>query len=358
MKKTSVHEEGLPEIAESRCKKPLLIIFLGGILILLGIHFYFNQKKQSMHEFPLEEAYTIPKSEEKQRITTNRVEKTIPVIEKKSLSEQELTFLETKQKELQQRLMAPMLVANAVGDKPVNSFGSSLSPEKKALTTFSDPNTLFLQQARVRSEKTIHATHLTALNQIIGEGHVIHALLETAINSDLPGSLRALIDQPVYAEDGSHVLIPSGSRLIGQYKSGMLQGQSRIFVVWTRVITPNGVSVNLGFRGIDSLGMSGMAADTIDHHFWRQFGNAVLLSVLGAGTSNMGVTNNTPYNAAQAYRMAISNSLNQTAQQTLQQGIIPPTLWIHQGTPLQVFVAHDVDFSSVKKETLSRITIF
>ena len=119
------------------------------------------------------------------------------------------------------------------------------------------------------------------------------------------------------------------------------------------------MSLNLDSPGVDSLGMAGRAADVIDRHFWQRFGTATLLSILGAGTSNMGVTNNASYNAAQAYRMAMANSLNQTAQQTLQQQtMIPPTLWVNQGSPIQVFVAHDLDFRSVRQEAKGKVNIF
>lgn len=103
--------------------------------------------------------------------------------------------------------------------------------------------------------------------------------------------------------------------------------------------------------------MAGMSADAMDRHFWQQFGSAVLLSVLGTSTSTLGVANNTSYNAAQAYRIAIANSLNQTAQHSLQQQAISPTLWVHQGSPLQVFVAQDLDFSTVQKNTYSKINV-
>jgi type IV secretion system protein VirB10 len=112
----------------------------------------------------------------------------------------------------------------------------------------------------VSSENTASATatSIGSLNTVIAEGTLIHAILESASNSDLPGYLRASISEPVYSEDATQILIPRGSRLIGQYKSGMLQGQSRIFIVWTRLITPQGLSLQLGSPGVDSLGVGGI----------------------------------------------------------------------------------------------------
>jgi type IV secretion system protein VirB10 len=347
--------EGLPEIAEPRYKKPALLVILGGLLWLLVTHFYFNRGKTNPKtEFPVEESYTIPR-EKREPVKTYPAIKEYNPAEIKPLSEQQIALLQAKQKELQQRLAAPIMLINQDSSNQSSNAVAAVKSLEKTSTT--DPNSQFLQQASTVSEKTIQATRLAPLNQLVGEGQLIHAILETAINSDLPGSLRAIIDRSVYAEAGSQVLISPGSRLIGQYKSGMLQGQSRIFVVWTRLITPQGLSLNLASPGVDSLGMAGMSADTIDHHFWRQFGSAVLLSVLGASTSNVGAAN-TPYNASQAYRIAVANSLNQTAQQTLQQAMIPPTLWINQGSPIQVFVAHDLDFRLANQETSDKVNIF
>ncbi|WP_218813562.1 TrbI/VirB10 family protein [Rickettsiella endosymbiont of Dermanyssus gallinae] len=342
--------EGLPEIAEPAGKKRVLLVILGGLLLLLVTHFYFNSKKTtSKSEFSVEESYTTPSTQQKKP----REKSDSP--ETKPLSEQQLALLEEKQKELQQRLSAPMMLLSQANKSNDNH---TVNTDKTVNTGEMDANRQFLQQTSTVSNQRVKVTKMGALNQLIAEGHMIHAILETAINSDLPGSLRATIDQPVYAEDGSQVLIPPGSRLVGQYKSGILQGQSRVFVVWTRLMTPDGISLNLASPGVDSLGMAGMSADTINHHFWQQFGTTALLSILGVGTSNVGVDSNASYNASQAYRMAIANSFNQTAQQTLQAGMIPPTLWVNQGSPIQVFVAHDLDFSAVNQTATSKMNIF
>lgn len=344
--------EGLPEITESSRKKPALLILLLSLFLLLGIHFLFHFKKtETKTKFAVEESYTLPNNEEK-------LSKSSPLKEQpeiKQLSEQQLALLQAKQKELQQRLSAPIMLLEQNSNQSTNS---TTPVKSKMLST--DPNTQFLQQlSGSNTNKRIQANSLGPLNQLISQGQIMHAILETAINSDLPGSLRAIIDQPVYAEDGSQVLISPGSRLIGQYKSSPLHGQSRVFIVWTRLITPGGLSLNLDSPGVDSLGMAGMAADDVNRHFWQRFGTATLLSILGAGTSNMGVTNNASYNAAQAYRLAMVNSLNQTAQQTLQQQTtIPPTLWVNQGSPIQVFVAQDLDFRPVRQETNAKINVF
>ncbi len=175
----------------------------------------------------------------------------------------------------------------------------------------------------------------------------------------MPGFLRANISEPVYSEDGSQILVPAGSRLIGQYKSGIAQGQSRIFIVWSRLITPNGISVKLESQGVDSLGVAGLGADEINRHFLERFGTASLLSLIGAGTSNIGVSGLDQQNSASTYREAIASSFSQSASQSLQQdNNIAPTLKAYQGKSITVFVARDLHFADVLKQTTPNINVF
>jgi type IV secretion system protein VirB10 len=194
---------------------------------------------------------------------------------------------------------------------------------------------------------------------VIAEGHFIHAILESASNSDLPGYLRATVNVPVYSEDGSEVLIPVGSRLIGQYKSSVQQGQSRIYVVWTRLITTNGYSIQLGSPGVDSLGVAGINADQINRHFWARFGQASLLSLISAGAANLGVNGEDQNNSAATYREAVASSFSKSANQSLQQdGQIATTLKTHQGKPIMVFVAKDLHFENALKKSSHQLNVF
>jgi len=167
--------------------------------------------------------------------------------------------------------------------------------------------------------------------------------LETAIDSDLPGSVRAVVSRDVRGFDGREVLIPRGSKLIGQYKSGVAVGQTRAFVIWSRILTPQGVSIDLASPAADQLGRGGLAGET-DSHFLRRFGAAILLSVLDAGAA-AAVNNNAGGNT---YVIGSPAQANQVAAIALQKQIdIPPTIKVAQGTPMQVFVARDLDFSTV-----------
>jgi len=130
-------------------------------------------------------------------------------------------------------------------------------------------------------------------------------------------------------------------------------------VVWTRLITPNGISLQLGSPGVDSLGVSGMGADEIDRHFWERFGTASLLSLIGAGAANVGVNGQDQNNSSSMYREAVASSFAQSADQSLQQeSRIASTLKTYQGKPIMVFVAKDLHFESISKINNSKINIF
>lgn len=176
----------------------------------------------------------------------------------------------------------------------------------------------------------------------IVSGEFFHAILETAINSDLPGRVRAVVSRPVYAYNGNKALIPAGSRLIGEYASKILDNQRRLFIIWNRIILPSGISIRIDSPSADTLGRSGQAADHISTYFFKRFARATLLSVIGAGLSG--------YNVDSLYTHAVAESFQHTASQTLQRGFrIQPTLRIYHGTRINVFVAHDLSFYGVMR---------
>lgn len=183
------------------------------------------------------------------------------------------------------------------------------------------------------------ASTLTNKAAIVPQGSVIPAVLETAINSDLPGFARAVVSRDVYSFDGTRVLIPRGSRVIGQYRSGVALGQSRAFVIWTRLIRPDGAAVSLGAPGADALGRGGLEG-RVDRHFLRRFGGSILLSLISAGAAAAANGDDT---------QVIINSSRQAsdaASVALQKEIdIPPTIKVPQGAPIRIFVGRDLDFA-------------
>lgn len=173
----------------------------------------------------------------------------------------------------------------------------------------------------------------------IAQGTLIPAVLETAIDTDVPGYVRAVVSADVRSFDGTRVLVPRSSRLIGQYKSGLQAGQKRAYVIWTRLILPDGVSVNLGSPAIGFGGETGIAGK-VDTHFFERFGSALLLSVVGglsALTGNAGV-------------IVAGGGQSAAAAAVGQNGSIGPTIRVRQGEPIRVFTARDLDFSRVSAQ--------
>lgn len=173
----------------------------------------------------------------------------------------------------------------------------------------------------------------------VTEGTLIPAILETAINTDVPGYVRAVVSQDVRSFDGKRVLIPRSSRLIGQYQAGVQQGQKRAYVIWTRLIRPDGVSVNIGSPAIGFDGTTGLEGD-VNSHFFKRFGSGLLLSVVGGlgALATGGVGGVIVAGGAQG-------AANSAVQQT---GNISPTIRVRMGEPIRVFTARDLDFSTVK----------
>ncbi len=186
----------------------------------------------------------------------------------------------------------------------------------------------------------------------LAQGEWIHAVLESAINSELPGSIRAIVTEPAYSYRGHTILIPRGSRVIGQYLSYQSNGSasSRLFVIWNRIITPSGISFQIESPGVDDLGRSGMAADQVDTHFFKIFAQASLLSILGGGIETVGVSGQDQANSRNQLRQMIGENFRDSAAKSLNMNSISPTLHVNQGDSVDIFVAKDVDFFSVAKK--------
>jgi conjugation trbI family protein len=146
-------------------------------------------------------------------------------------------------------------------------------PEKKA----------FLNQEKARKNYNEDLISSPVSKYEVKMGGIIPGILQTGINSDLPGSMTAIVREDVYdTVSGRYLLIPKGTRVIGKYSSFVSFGQSRVLVVWQRLIFPNGKSINLdNFEGADMSGYSGLVGD-VDNHTLKLLQGVVLASVLGA----------------------------------------------------------------------------
>jgi len=331
-------------------------IFMLIVALVFLIYLFKSDKRKVNEESYIEESFAFEVTKEgnpKVKIEMdNNVESRLDEKPAKEEMEQQIAILQQSQEVLQQRLTAPLMVFNNPAES--DSEISKKDDKNKSI----DSNTRFLESSSKRELKTEFAQEIADLSSVILQGNLIHAVLESASNSDLPGPLRAIVVLDHYSEDGSRVLIPRGSRLIGEYKSGMLQGQTRIFIVWNRVITPDGISIKLSSQGIDNLGVAGMAADKVNRHFWQRFGSAVLLSMLSTGTSSLGNSDLENPTTLDALKASLANGFSQAATQNLQTNAnIAPTLETYQGKRIIVFVAQDLNFEKLNQVN-SKINIF
>ncbi len=174
---------------------------------------------------------------------------------------------------------------------------------------------------------------------------MISGILEAASQSDLPGMVRAIVNVNVYSFEGSNLLIPKGTRLVGQYRSSVKKGQARVFIIWNRLIRPDGASINIGSIGTDALGRSGLGGD-VDTHFMERFGSSILLSIIN-GSLNAAVDAIDNDSTADV-SLNGSNDFNRSSEIALKDSIdIKPTIHIDQGMRIKIFVGKDLDFKSV-----------
>ncbi|MCC6890591.1 MAG: TrbI/VirB10 family protein [Hyphomicrobiales bacterium] len=177
---------------------------------------------------------------------------------------------------------------------------------------------------------------------VVQAGTVIPAALITGIKSDLPGTITAQVTEQVYdTPTGKHLLIPQGARLIGQYDSQVAFGQSRVLLVWNRIIMPNGTSIVLERQpGADAEGYSGLE-DDVDYHWGQLFRAAILSTLLGVGTE-IGASNN-ENEIARAIRQSSQDTASDVGRQLIRRQLnIQPTLTIRPGFPVRVIVNRDL----------------
>jgi len=184
----------------------------------------------------------------------------------------------------------------------------------------------------------VNVKMLDNTSSLIAQGKIISCVLETAIVSDYAGFTRCITDENIFSYDGSKLILPTGSRVVGQYQAGVEQGKSRVFVIWSRIMTPDGIDVNIDSPGIDQIGRTGHDAE-IQTHFFTRFGASALLSIVGGLSSTNNQNNNF---------QDIGRSFNKSAEIALTNSInIKDTAYKNQGDKINIFVARDLDFTSV-----------
>ncbi|MEY3232741.1 MAG: hypothetical protein RL230_12 [Pseudomonadota bacterium] len=231
--------------------------------------------------------------------------------------------------DLTQRMRSPALIVDLV---PAGAAAEAAANAANAAGAGGGDNDAFAARVSSGDVPAARAGALRNPKTTVPQGALIAAVLETAINSDLPGFVRAVVSRDVLSFDGTRVLIPRGSRLVGQYRSEVALGQSRAFVVWTRLLRPDGVSIQLASPGTDPLGRAGLDGK-VDRHYFQRYGPGLLSTAISAALNNTS-SNQLVIGTAQTLPSAV------TSGET-----IKPTVTVKQGTAIQVFVARDLDFS-------------
>jgi type IV secretion system protein VirB10 len=211
--------------------------------------------------------------------------------------------------------------------------------------------------ANARRQPSLPATNLDTLRQasaigqaqarplpdrnfLITAGSFIPCVLQSAMDSSQPGYVSCIVPRNVYSDNGRVVLMEKGTKIVGEYQGGLNRGQYRLFVLWTRAVTPRGIAIDVTSPATDALGRGGMDG-RVDNFFWQRFGTALLFSLVeDAATVGSEAVGNSASNTTRVPSDAASTILQQNSQ-------IRPVLRKNQGEDVGITVAQDFDFSTV-----------
>ena len=244
---------------------------------------------------------------------------------------------------LPQPMSAPMAIPPA-GPPPRISSGSALvidSGGGAGAVATGGTGAGAAGQKPVETVTRMRASALANRSMTVPQGTLIPAVLETGFDSTKPGFARAIVSRDVRGFDGKNVLVPRGSRLIGDYHADVGQGQKRAVIIWTRLIRPDGMTIAMDSPAVDTVGRGGVPAH-VNSHFFGRLGDALLQSTIGLGSAlaQRAVTGPVfvlPGASVPAAAQASGSSSSSS---------YVPTLTVAPGKSISVFVAHDLDFSA------------
>ncbi len=244
--------------------------------------------------------------------------------------------------ELERRRAAEIAFQQARIESPTIAFGggAGASPDnglsERTLSAVQD----FVTNGAVPSQVTQAEVIANPANTVV-QGTMIQAVTETALDSSLPGPIRAIISEDVHSFDGSRVLIPRGSRLIGRYQSGVEIAQKRVTVAWDRIILPGNQTLVISSFGGDELGRSGVTG-IVDTRFGTRFGSAALISLITAlpGAAAAQVNDETTSEVLEDVGDDLSDSTDTVLGEYL---AIGPVIYVDQGSRITVMVDRDVE---------------
>lgn len=239
---------------------------------------------------------------------------------------------------------APAGTADPLAAAPANPFGLAglNQPQPQPLPTEYERRLAFLNGPTDRRTVSADRVQAPASPHVVQAGAVIAAALITGLRSDLPGQVTAQVTEHVYdGPTGRTLLIPQGSRLIGQYDAQVSFGQSRALLVWTRLIMPNGRSIVLERQpGVDAAGFAGVE-DGVDNHWGQIFRAAAISTLLAVGTE--AGAGDEESELVRAIRQGSSDSISQTGRQLVGRSLdVQPTLTVRPGFPVRVILTRDL----------------
>jgi type IV secretion system protein VirB10 len=220
-----------------------------------------------------------------------------------------------------------------------------------------DEKNAFLTRGADDGTRSAHALQSPASPYQVMAGTIISAALITGIDSDLPGKVLASVTEPVYdSATGQYLLIPQGSRLLGEYDSQVAAGQRRVLLVWTRIVFPDTSSLTLDrLPGVDASGYAGLE-DGVDRHWSQLLASAALSTMIGIGAELAAPDRGAGQGQViVATRQRLQDSVNQVGQElTRRDANVQPTLTIRAGSPVRVIVAKDLVLKPYQALTFDR----
>ena len=215
-------------------------------------------------------------------------------------------------------------------------------PSPEPATTPEEPIQPESEPAKAHAKPPKELTEAEGKKYRLFEGTNIEAVLTNRLNGSFSGPINGMVTTNVYSHDRQQLLIPQGSRVLGEVRRVETLGQQRLAVVFHRLVMPDGFSVSLDqFKGLNQIGETGLK-DKVDHHYLQVFGVSIALGAI-AGFSNF----NTPYGAnstgLDAYRQGFSDTISQSALRILDRYLnILPTIEIREGHRIKIYLSDDL----------------
>lgn len=241
------------------------------------------------------------------------------------------------------RVKSPSVVFDQRSTGNPGGAGAGAAAETRRPRTADERNRAFVEDGA--QPVTVTAAEVIANpSKTVLQGTLIAATLENAVDSSLPGAVTAMVNSPVYSFDGAEVLIPSGSRVFGQYSSDISLGQGRILVRWSRIVTPEGQSVQVAAYGGDQQGRSGVTG-RVNTRFGLRFGGAALVSLIGAGPALAANSVSEDNEVVRDAARDVSNDLSEATDSVISEYVrLPSVITVQPGAQVTIMVDRDLEF--------------